>query len=438
VTLMGQACRLETWHTDDGWFHTKRHSKCIHLATGMAGEGFDRDSYAGAEAQAKNECTKLISAWLHRQRQEEEMRRMKEEMKKQEEARRRAEEARRRAEQDAQRRAEQLRQEEEARRRAEEQRQRAQAEAQRRAEELRQQRQQQREQLSRSRATLDSQLQEKQAEYNAAHQRVTNLSNQIASEEKAIESFRVEREDGSRKIIVTVGMTGGGKSTFCNRLNGDESTFGREGGCQTSGDGTSCTQSNGKLCVQIGQHRVTVVDTPGFGDSFGRDREHSNRLCAYLKGCGGINAFVLVRNGAQPRFDQPFQNMLRQYHDMFGQKFFDRLIIVATRIEGFIKMQYEQNNQENVLRRDVCNLFNLNNLAIPVIPIGFEQYKQSIQALVNVIPSDREQFDQVKSPIDELRIRHSTAAAEESGIMEQIARIRSDIVRVDGEMRALQ
>jgi len=315
---------------------------------------------------------------------------------------------------------------------------RAQALAQRRAEELRQQRQQQRQQLSQHRETLNAQLQEKQAEYNAVHERVTNIANQVAAEEKEIELFRVEREDTSRKVVVTLGMTGGGKSTFLNRLNGDESRYGNQGGCQTSGNGNSCTQSNGKLAVQIGQHRITGVDTPGFGDSFGRDRDHSNRLCAYSKGCGGINAFVLVRNGAQPRFDQPFQNMLRQYHDMFGRKFFQRLIIVATFIEGFIKEQYEQSNREQQLRRDICNLFNLGNLAIPVIPIGFEQYKKSIQAFVNVIPADRENFEQVRSPIDELRTRHSTAAAEESGITEQIARIRSDIVRVDGEMRALQ
>jgi len=406
---MGQKCHLETWHTDDGWFSTKRHSKCTHLETGMVGEGFDSSSYAAAETQAKNAVSGQIAAWLERKRQDAEIKRMQDEMRRKEEERRRAEEARRRAE----------------------------AEAQRRAEQLRQQRQQQREQLSRSRATLAAQLQAKEGEHNAVHDRVMALATQIAMEEKEIESFRVEREDDSTKVIVTLGMTGGGKSTLCNRLKGDQSTFGNQGGCPTSGDGRSCTQNNAKVVVQIGQRRVTVVDTPGFGDSGGRDRQHSNRLCTYLKGCGGINAFVLVRNGANVRFDQAFQGMLRQYHQMFGRGFFERLIIVATRIEGFTKMQYEQNNQETVLRQDICNLFDLNNLVIPVIPIGFEQYGESIEALVNAVPSDRQQFEQVKSPIDELRRQHSAAQSEENGISAQIAQIRADIVRVDGEMRAL-
>ena len=251
----------------------------------MVGEGFDRDSYAAAEAQAKNAASHLIAAWLDRQRQESKMKKMQEDLKKQQDARRSAEDARRRAEMEAQRRAEQLRQQEEARRRADEARRNAEMEAQRRAEELRVHQQQQREQLSRSRNTLTSQLQEKEMEYNQAHQRTMRIATQIAMEEKEIESFRVERENNSTKIVITLGMTGGGKSTLCNRLKGDESIFGNEGGCETSGDGRSCTQNNSKIVVQVDGHRVTVVDTPGLGDSSGeeKDRYDSRMIISVLK-----------------------------------------------------------------------------------------------------------------------------------------------------------
>merc|ERR1719334_219166 len=156
----------------------------------------------------------------------------------------------------------------------------------------------------------------------------------------------------------------------------------QKGGCETSGNGKSCTQKNAKIVIQVDGQKVTVVDTPGYGDSLGGDRDHCNRLCEYLKGCGGINSFVLVRNGAVVRFDMAFQNMLEEYYEMFGQTFFERLIIVATRIESFTKMQYEQNNQESALREDICKHFNLKDLKIPVIPIGFEKYNESIEALV--------------------------------------------------------
>ena len=74
---------------------------------------------------------------------------------------------------------------------------------------------------------------------------------------------------------------------------------------------------------------------------------------------------------------------------------------------------------------------------IPVIPIGFDEYKKSIKALICAVPLDRHSFEQVKSPIDELRTRHNAACSQENRIMSQIARIRSEIFRVDGEMRAL-
>merc|ERR1712013_584729 len=146
----------------------------------------------------------------------------------------------------------------------------------------------------------------------------------------------------------------------------------------------------------------------GFNDSTGRDREHCNRLCAYLKGCGGINAFVLVRNGANVRFDMSFQEMLTQYQDMFGDQFFESLIIVVTRIEGFIKKNYEKNNQEEVMRRDICEKFELGNLKIPVIPIGFEDYDDSLRAFVKAIPSKRREIEAIKSPIDDLKAQHAT------------------------------
>merc|ERR1712154_122936 len=193
---------------------------------------------------------------------------------------------------------------------------------------------------------------------------------------------------------------------------------------------------NSKVVVQIGQHRITVVDTPGYNDSFGNDRTHSNRLCQYLKGCGGINAFVLVRNGANVRFDAAFQAMLREYHTMFGNAFFTRLIIVATHIEGFIKMRFVQNQQEKALRDDICNLFRL-NIEIPVIPIGFEGYFESLIALANALPVDKQQFQQTKSPIDELKRRQTAIANEVTSLSAQKQNAQTELNRVEQELRAL-
>merc|ERR1719249_573363 len=231
-------------------------------------------------------------------------------------------------------------------------------------------------------------------------------------------------------------MTGAGKSTLCNRLEGDESMFGNQGSFVASSSAASCTQRNQKVIVQVGQSRISVNDTPGYNDSFGNNRTHSNRLCQYLKGCGGINAFVLVRNGANVRFDAAFQAMLREYHAMFGNAFFRRLVIVATHIEGFIKIRFEQNQQKRALRDDICRLFGL-NIEIPVIPIGFEGYQASLIAMASAIPVDKQQFQQIKSPIDELKRKQTVIANEESNLSTQQQRVQTQLYQTQNALRAL-
>merc|ERR1719347_2231251 len=122
---------------------------------------------------------------------------------------------------------------EQARRDAEA-RQRAQADARRRAEQLRQQKQAQRDRLNRNIANLNAQLQQKETAYNDAHRRWTQVNTQIASEEKEIARFSMERADASTKVAIMLGMTGAGASTLCNRLEGDKSTFGNQGSFATS------------------------------------------------------------------------------------------------------------------------------------------------------------------------------------------------------------
>jgi len=293
--------------------------------------------------------------------------------------------------------------------------------------------------LKRTIGILEDRLSDKETVYKKAEDKASELCRKIEDEEKYLEKFTVEREE-STKIIVTLGMTGSGKSTLCNRLDGDESMEGNEGGAITSDDSESCTQHYSKYHVQIGDHRVTVIDTPGIGDSNGRerDRRHCNGLCKFMKGCGGINAFVLVRNGLNARFDQTIQDMLRQYHDMFGDKFFERLIIVATRIEGFAKKLYEKRDREKTMRKDICKLFGRDELNISVIPIGFEDYKDSIQALVEAVPEDKHDFEEVKSPIDQLKLDHSAAEKERDSIGAEVISIKKELEEMGKKLKEIE
>lgn len=140
---------------------------------------------------------------------------------------------------------------------------------------------------------LRAQKSEQEIEYKEAHQRVLEISVQLDEEDQAIRKFRVEREDDTAKVIVTLGMTGCGKSTLCNRLMGDSSrkgdgsTLSAEDRCTTSGRGGSCTILPQKMTVEIGESKITVIDTPGFNDSSGKDRYDT----AYCSLCARKSAF---------------------------------------------------------------------------------------------------------------------------------------------------
>lgn len=121
--------------------------------------------------------------------------------------------------------------------------------------------------------TLQSQLHDKSVEYNETHGQLVKLQQQVDEEEASINSdFSEERENSSTKIIILLGITGDGKSTFGNRLVGDASKMGNEGPFKTSAKCSSCTQHLFKYQTTTNGHKISVVDTPGWNDSDGNDR----------------------------------------------------------------------------------------------------------------------------------------------------------------------
>eukprot|EP00484_Ammonia_sp_Unknown_P023796 CAMPEP_0197033698 /NCGR_PEP_ID=MMETSP1384-20130603/12038_1 /TAXON_ID=29189 /ORGANISM="Ammonia sp." /LENGTH=360 /DNA_ID=CAMNT_0042463541 /DNA_START=52 /DNA_END=1134 /DNA_ORIENTATION=- len=284
---------------------------------------------------------------------------------------------------------------------------------------------------------LQEQMNTEREEYRKIDEQLQTIQSQISVEMKEIEAFQPERDDPNTKIVVLIGMTGAGKSTFCNRLWGDSSDEADEGPFETSYGSTSCTQAHSKRIIEICGTRITVVDTPGYNDSTGRDEQHCNKLCKYLKGCPGINAFVLIRNASQIRFDMAFQLMLKQYYSMFGEIFFQKLIIMATKIDGTRALQrFEKNKQGKVLQNDICSLFNL-ELDVPVIPIGLDEYAESVSQFVQSIPDEKFKCKQITSPIEKLKEKEKYIRIEEQEEKDQIEKIQSQIQVTNEKLQQL-
>lgn len=237
-------------------------------------------------------------------------------------------------------------------------------------------------------------------------QELVTINNQIIEEEKLLVHFPEEYNDRSRKIVVLIGNTGDGKSTVGNRLCHDESEMAEDGPFETSDQSQSCTQDLCRERTQFDNVQLCVVDAPGWNDSDGKDRAHANNLCAYLYGSGGINNFVLVRNSANYRFDNNFRMMLERYSCMFGNAFWKHLVVVMTRVEsGFAENQFNRGNVAQNMRNHILESFELDaeQLDIPIIAMGMDNYTQALQSIVDKLSDERFECEQIKSPLNELK-----------------------------------
>ncbi len=107
--------------------------------------------------------------------------------------------------------------------------------------------------------------------------------------------------DGNIQRLCVIGSTGTGKSATCNSLCGKD-LF------PSSAEATSKTFETTMYSVhwqgKTHQPKFLLIDTPGLGDTLGRDSLHIADMTEKLKETQFVNGFLIVFNGQNPRFDE--------------------------------------------------------------------------------------------------------------------------------------
>ena len=72
---------------------------------------------------------------------------------------------------------------------------------------------------------------------------------------------------------------------------------------------------------------VVITDTQGLNDSEGRDEVHYRQMIDQIKAHGVVHAFILVFNGAVPRWNCAALQALKYLAEVFP-RFWENLIVV--------------------------------------------------------------------------------------------------------------
>ncbi len=126
-----------------------------------------------------------------------------------------------------------------------------------------------------------------------------------------------------------LGVTGSGKSFTASNLSGDSKSFkvSKKSESETSEVTGVVSHFLGKKDEPV----FIITDTPGIGDSKGRDTEHIAKMVFSLKRIGYVHTFLIVINSEDPRINEQLQQTLQLFSQMFGNEFFDNAIICFSR-----------------------------------------------------------------------------------------------------------
>merc|ERR1712032_1768054 len=296
----------------------------------------------------------------------------------------------------------------------------------------------------------DEKRAELQKKYDQVDKRYRKQTEKIATEKKRLIEMRFrDVQDGY--VLVLLGRTGTGKSVLTNRLAGDDSERGDKGSAKASIKGKSCTTAPEIIpCTKIGGKTLYTVDSGGFADTEDRDEDHTNMLCKFLRGCGGINAFVLTVNCADPRITGETKEALKIYEDCFGADFYKRMIVVGTHVDHNSTELYDWDDGTLDLRAELVKALKLNEnkelsksdrKGIPVVPIGLKNYKGAVAAIRSLLKTklcDKIAHPDLSSPLDKLKKKNEKILKDRAEVKGELDQSEREVVSLTNRLASVK
>jgi GTP-binding protein EngB required for normal cell division len=171
--------------------------------------------------------------------------------------------------------------------------------------------------------------------------------------------------------IVLLGQTGSGKTSFLNLLCnfGTVLEYGREAlECgrvrdfrdvklenQIQDKSASKTNAATSYDVKVGDLALNIVDTPGFGDTRGRDvdKEHTKKIVDCIKGLQHIHSIVLVISGREARLTTQLKYVLTEICAILPKDAKNNIVVVFTNTSNPLYLSFDMDTLSSLVEHTV-------------------------------------------------------------------------------------
>lgn len=158
-----------------------------------------------------------------------------------------------------------------------------------------------------------------------------------------------------RKIILVIGLTGQGKSSFINFMTDKKE-------CIVSDLGTSCTKDYKMVDTIYGNanKELYFVDTPGLDDADG-DKENIEEIKKFSNKIPRINTIIFCQSLNENRFNNSIKTLFELMKDLYGKSpnLYKHLIIVRTKsVRQYIDFENNKKAAENYNKNSLYNMIN--------------------------------------------------------------------------------